>query len=187
MSCSRSRVGRTSSAAAAAVLQRGEGGGVGRQLAPHHRFHPAVALLEVGQQRAAGRAGEVRDEGGAAVVQRRGDVAGMAPLRRPTSRSAAPTVPGSPSTDTSSAGSSQNDRSPARSAAASAVGRHPGQRVLDVVPARAVEPAVQALGDQDVLVTGDSTGRASNRLQPKAATDTHRPCGVPSERNRRGR
>src|SRR6185312_13349966 len=42
------------------VLQGGEGGRVGRELAPHHRLHPAVALLEVGQQRAAGCAGEVR-------------------------------------------------------------------------------------------------------------------------------
>ena len=133
------------------------------------------------------RAGEVRDEGGAPVVQRRGDMAGMAPAaaadvaqRRPHRARLAE--------HGHLIGGQLPERPPARALGRRLGGRrHPGQRVLDVVPTRAVEPAVQALGDQDVDVTRRLTGRASNRLQPNAATDTHRPCDVPSERNRKGR
>jgi hypothetical protein len=63
-------------------LERGEHRSVRRELAPDDRLHAAVALLEVGQQRASRGPGEVGDERRVAVVQGRKHVAGVRAGRR---------------------------------------------------------------------------------------------------------
>ena len=100
-SCSRSAVSSMPCAASASRSAL-EPVGVRHELAVDHRLDAAVALAHVGEQLPAGGADEQRDEVGTAVVQGGARRA----CRVPISRSSAPTVPGSASTENSSSGSS---------------------------------------------------------------------------------
>ena len=89
-------------------------------------------------------------------------------LRRPISRSIAPTVPGSASTENSSSSSSSKGRPAARSTAASASGRTSSRICFRRRPRLRIEAAVQALGGQDVRLA-EGLGRARAAVEPLVA------------------
>ena len=166
--------------------RRSEDGRVGAHLSPDDRLDAAVALLNVGQQGAAGTAGEVRDERGMPAVQRREDVPEVVLARPPD--------PAQGRADRARLTEHGQllvrqlpERPPAR-----AVHRGGGQRTdpsEDVPyrrPADTVEPAVQQLADQHVLVPPWPHGSGVEPGPANAGTCTHRPWQS-GDRKRSGR